>query len=635
MKHFKTRMIAFALAAFSCAALQAANFLGVDDAKIEEVKAMLVDDIPMYGAPITDRAYWDSFYLSPKAKSAANKYLARGELPMPTKQDYIDWKGDKAKDLKLAVSALVLAECKENKGRYLKAAIDAIDKLAGDWCWMAKHHDYGQKCFNGTELGIDLESSTYAYVLATSMRLLGDRIPAEVQAKVNKKLDDWIVKPLLRTYKIRTATGWGPSSNLGRQDWMYIFTNNWNGYCNAWSLGTVLQHVKDPAVRAEVIANVAASITRYMDKAFDDEGYVTEGKGYYYMGIHGYLTTVDLIRRATGGKMDILRDNRKKIDQVLLYPHRYAMCTNGYPHFADDGADGYLTGLRQIVFEEIDYVSKSNLYREVYLGKKPDWTGILPWDLESNDMNAALQKRPAGRSTLKPEVASCYKNSGVMISRDLPGVTFPFSLAAKAGHNNEQHNHNDVGSYCIALGHEIQSGDPGVRKYTQDNFTKARYNYPMNNSFGHPVPVIDDTFQGTGKEFKGTVTRSEISREERVFAIDFKDAYPVASLKKLERTFVHRPADRVITVTDEVEFNGSGTFEDAIISYRPIKKISDNVYQVGDTEVTFESEKPLKIEVAPLEDLYRHPKYTAQRLSYGWDAPVSSGKVTVTYKAKK
>lgn len=62
-----------------------------------------------------------------------------------------------------------------------------------------------------------------------------------------------------------------------------------------------------------------------------------------------------------------------------------------------------------------------------------------------------------------------FDDYGIVISRGTTGN--PFSIAIKAGHNAENHNHNDVGSYVVVWGKDIVAGDVGAPSYTAGAFS--------------------------------------------------------------------------------------------------------------------------------------------------------------------
>lgn len=56
-----------------------------------------------------------------------------------------------------------------------------------------------------------------------------------------------------------------------------------------------------------------------------------------------------------------------------------------------------------------------------------------------------------------------YEQAGILIARPAGGTSCRLAISAKGGTNAENHNHNDVGSYAVALGSETMVGDQVVR----------------------------------------------------------------------------------------------------------------------------------------------------------------------------
>ena len=140
------------------------------------------------------------------------------------------------------------------------------------------------------------------------------------------------------------------------------------------------------------------------------------------------------------------------------------------------------------------------------------------------------------------------------------------ALGLKGGHNNEFHNHNDVGSYNVALGDAIMTGDPGGEVYTKRTFSSQRYESKVLNSYAHPVPRVDGALQGTGREFAGKIMKTEFSDGRDVVEIDLAGAYKCDKLVSLVRTFVYDRANASVTVTDRVKFTAPASFEDPVVS---------------------------------------------------------------------
>ncbi|HTX26243.1 MAG TPA: heparinase II/III family protein [Streptosporangiaceae bacterium] len=73
-------------------------------------------------------------------------------------------------------------------------------------------------------------------------------------------------------------------------------------------------------------------------------------------------------------------------------------------------------------------------------------------------------------------------------------------LAAKAAHNGEGHNHNDVGPFIVALDGRPVLIDVGVGLYTRQTFGPDRYEIWTMQSSWHDVPEVDGAAQESGRE---------------------------------------------------------------------------------------------------------------------------------------
>jgi hypothetical protein len=71
-------------------------------------------------------------------------------------------------------------------------------------------------------------------------------------------------------------------------------------------------------------------------------------------------------------------------------------------------------------------------------------------------------------------------------------------MAAKAGHNAESHNQNDVGSFIVALDGRPLIIDVGVGVYTRQTFGPGRYEIWTMRSSWHNVSEVDQVLQAAG-----------------------------------------------------------------------------------------------------------------------------------------
>ena len=86
----------------------------------------------------------------------------------------------------------------------------------------------------------------------------------------------------------------------------------------------------------------------------------------------------------------------------------------------------------------------------------------------------------------------------VMVDRDRSGSTDGFFVAAKGGHNNESHNHNDVGNFIVYLDGLPVLINAHIETYTGKTFSSSRHEIWTMQSNCHNVPTIAGFQQASG-----------------------------------------------------------------------------------------------------------------------------------------
>ncbi len=85
------------------------------------------------------------------------------------------------------------------------------------------------------------------------------------------------------------------------------------------------------------------------------------------------------------------------------------------------------------------------------------------------------------------------------------GSSLGWYLAAKGRYNAESHNHNDVGSFIVAVGGQPLLIDVGVETYTKNTFSAARYDIWTMQSEYHNLPVVDGQGQAAVQQCRDGV----------------------------------------------------------------------------------------------------------------------------------
>ena len=510
-----------------------------------------------FGRPITDRDAWTRLAGDPswsRVIKSAEKKLAE---PIPDSPDslFLDFSktGNRTRWQRVAwrrrgrVKDFVVAECLEDKGRFLRAFEQTARAICAERTWVMPAHDRSLRNFNNQAIDIDLASSHLAASLATARYLLQDRISPETRELIRENVMTRVLTPFR---EMATPTR--------RPNWWMLGTNNWNAVCLAGVTVTALATLESPADRAYYIA-AAARFSHNFLKGFTPDGYCTEGVGYWNYGFGNYVTFTEAVLQATGGRVDLLRREAARLPAT--YGTRIEIVGRVCPAFADCGVNSRPSS--QILW----YVNRRlGLGIPEYDHVGPSPSGNLHEAMMRGFDNYARLTDPAPPSGVGPGLRTWFKDAGILICRPADGGP-SFGIAAKGGNNHEHHNHNDVGSYVVVVGSRPVLLDPGGEVYTSRTFSRRRYESNVLNSFGHPVPRVAGQLQRTGKQARGEVLESSFTETTDTLTLDIRSAYDVKALKRLERTFVYsRAGAGSFTVTDRVEFEKPSAFGTAFIT---------------------------------------------------------------------
>ncbi len=549
----------------------------VDENRIKTIAAQLSGKPAGFGLPVGNRSVWkklsenDSFR---KIISEAEKLL---EQAIPEQPDdlYLDFSrtGNRTRWQRVSgrrrsrVRTFALAECLENKGRFMPAFEEIVRVLCSERTWVMPAHDRQLTNFHGKIVDIDLGSSALAWSLGTADYLLADKLSPETHRLIRDNLDRRIFQP----YRDMV-------SGKRKKNWWMTGTNNWNAVCLAGVTGSALAVIDSRETRALFIA-AAEDFSKNFLEGFTDDGYCSEGLGYWNYGFGYYIMLSEMIHQSTDGKVDLLQNNKAK--QAATFGSTIEIINSVYPAFADCSIRAK-PGSRLMYFisrrlglglrswEQIDPVSAgSSLYQSMMYS--------FP--------NSASLSLPAQNASKGPGIRSWFENAGVLICRPARSSASSLAVALKGGHNNEHHNHNDVGSFVVVSGDRPLLLDPGGEVYTARTFSSRRYESNVLNSFGHPVPLVAGKLQRTGRQALGRVVHEDFSEDNDTLVLDISSAYDVPELEKLHRKFVYsRQGSGSLTVTDEVIFSEPCDFGTALITFDKWQQLSGSSLMIRDQD---------------------------------------------------
>jgi len=547
----------------------------VDENRIETIAGQLSKKPAGFGLPIGNRGVWEKLSENDSFKkiiSDADKLL---EQPIPEQPDdlFLDFSrtGNRTRWQRVSgrrrsrVRTFALAECLENKGRFVPAFEEIVRELCSERTWVMPAHDRSLTNFHGKSVDIDLGSSALAWSLGTADYLLADKLSPETRRLLRDNLDRRIFQP----YRDMV-------SGKRKKNWWMTGTNNWNAVCLAAVTGSALAVIDSRDSRALFVA-AAENYSKNFLEGFTDDGYCSEGLGYWNYGFGYYIMLSEVIYQATDGKADLLQD--AKVKQAATFGSRIEIINGVYPAFAD-------CSVRAEPSSRLMYF----ISRRIGLGLR-NWEQIDPvtagGSLYQSMMysfpNSASRSLPAQNASQGPGIRSWFENAGILICRPARSSASSLAVALKGGHNNEHHNHNDVGSFVLVLDDEPLLLDPGGEVYTARTFSSRRYESKVLNSFGHPVPLVAGKLQRTGRQALGRIIRKEFTEDTDTLVLDISSAYDVPELEKLQRKFDYsRQGSGSLTVTDEVVFSKPCDFGTALVTFDKWQQLSGSSLVIRD-----------------------------------------------------
>jgi hypothetical protein len=578
------------------------------------------------GQPISDRAAWEKLAKVQAFAAVIGRAQSLAKEPMPALPDdlYLDYSKtgnrDRCQKVLFArgdrLETFVLAECLENRGRFLAPLTETIQGLCQERTWMYPAHDGKLNNFYGRTVDSDLRATAVAWELATAHFLLGDKLSPPTRKLIRDNVGRRVLDPFRDMVEGRRP----------EIHWLNI-ENNWNAVCLAGVTGAALALEDSPEDRALFIAAAEQYITSFL-KGFTSDGYCSEGIGYWNYGFGHFLMLDETIRQATGGRLDLLAEPAAL--QPALFCRRTEILNGIYPTISDVHPGSRPDG------RFVRYICERFSLPH---GTDAPADFVRPAGGLAETMLFSFLPSPLPPITHPPLAADSrlrtwFKDGGVLICRPTPGPDAPFAVVLKGGNNAENHNHNDVGSFSVVAGRSMVICDPGAEVYTARTFGAHRYDSKVLSSYGHAVPVVADQLQRTGAEARAVVLRSDFREDEDTLVLDIRSAYTVPELQRLERTFIyHRAVPAALTVRDEVTFTEPKSFASTLITWGKWKQVSDKELlltdQGGAARVAIETGGcGFKITSETLDEDVHTPQKPV-RLLLTLDIPVKTATVTL------
>lgn len=446
---------------------------------------------------------------SPLVDFIRNLYGENGGFPLPPLSDELrgifartgsrsEFETPYFRRRRFLTAVALLALIYPDEERYLNETATLLIETCKEFSWALPAHTLGTDRKEET-VAIDLFAAETGVQLTEICYLLADRLNERVRFLVAAEVKKRVLDPFLSR-----SFGWEKEKS------------NWAAVC-AGNVGACFLYLA-PDLFSSVKPRVLKALNCFLS-SYPDDGACLEGFSYWQYGFGEYVWFADLLFSFTDGKIDLLKG--EKTEKIATYAQRSFLCGNATVSFSDGSRE------EKAEIGLIYYLTKRypNSVRLLPQSRMKNSIGNLGWHQQSRLLfyfDSALETKET------PEEDCFLDGAGQAIVRRKN-----YSLAVKAGHNGEPHNHNDVGSFILATERGQVVADLGAGIYTRQYFSeKTRYSILCNSSRGHSVPVVNGAFQKAGKEYRGA-----LSHGDNVITLSFADAYGQKNFLSLSRQF--------------------------------------------------------------------------------------------------
>ena len=398
-------------------------------------------------------------------------------------------------------SAALLSLIYPDEEKYINKTMDLLYAVCEEYAWsLPAHHSKVMDELNPVH--IDLFAAETGFALSEIYTMLEDRLDPLIKRIIKEQINRRIIDPVI-------------NADSHRYHWETV-KQNWAAVCMGSVACTIM------LMRPELVELMKPRFDSTMEcylSGFNDDGMCLEGCGYWHYGFGFFTVYADMIRKFTNGETDYFK--REKIKKVSQFIQNVFLSGRACVSFSDAGRTGiYHLGLCHYLKDEY-----------------PDDVIVFSPEYSYNHDECArfcLHVRSAiwmNENYLFSDVKDTVGENFAPDSEWFIKRTSNYGFDAKGGHNDEPHNHNDIGCFIFAKNGDQMIMDLGSGIYNKQYFARdTRYTmFVETHSKGHSVPIINGVYQSEGAEFKAR----DVKFKNGVLSMDIAGAYDLAELESV------------------------------------------------------------------------------------------------------
>ncbi len=520
---------------------------------------------------IDDRAVWENLHPDQKAyyMEMAESYLDYDWPTIPATR-YMDYyrNGNRSRytnmesQRRAALLSLSIAECIENKGRFIDDIINGIWVTLDEASWVGPAHNrFNPPAPEGRALPpttkqediyVDHFAGDTGCMMAAILSFLQPRLDA-VTPQICERLVYELNRRIVQPYVEHDDFHW-----MGTEENPVV--NNWCPWVVSNCLAVMAVITEDEATRAAVVEKSLKLDDRYMLNVGED-GSCDEGARYWGIACNAVFSGLDLLYGLTGGKIDLYKN--EKVCRYADFGTSLHIHENQFTMFADN--DRTLRLAMQGAWEIARKVGNDKLARMAVYMRPADYKTqmtqkqLLPGCIHMHAYISLKELFSYSEYMAQPVIGPVYPENTwhpdiqTVTARQEGGTHKGLFFAAKGGNNGESHNHNDLGTFILYSDGQPCVIDMGAGDYHADSFSDRRYEVNKQvNSAWHNLLMAGGVQQKDGTEYKAK--NVEYSSENGVtrFALNIEGGYAADEtvIDAWRRSYAFDRAAETLTVTD-------------------------------------------------------------------------------------
>ena len=395
---------------------------------------------------------------------------------------------------------------------------------------------------------IDLFAAETAQSVAEALSLCGDLL----HPLVVKRCIDEVFKRVIEPFES------GESEKYGL--WWENHPNNWAAVCGGCVGMAALYLIEDKERLRKITERTKKSCISFFNSCKDD-GVCLEGVTYWTYATQYYVAFDELLYERLGERIPKDED---KMRRLSTFPALACLGEGVYINFSDCSDTHLFYGILCKLHERYKMPVPPSSYFKYIIDRCARTCGAIRSVAWFDPY--LTEEKPLLTDVFLPDAQWAITRRADM------------TLAVKGGHNDEPHNHNDVGSYILVKGKDQLIVELGAEKYYKGYFSEKRYEYFSTGSHGHSLPIINGHRQCEGRDFAA----DKFEQSKNSVAISFKNAYPKeAELDSLVRNLTLDESS--LTVVDSFKFRKSkNSVSERIITKLEVSIVDESHVSLSD-----------------------------------------------------